>query len=46
MRANDRSARAAFERLAAEHPEDPLAAFYCRRLAAGESGVTIVLEAK
>ncbi len=46
LRQGDPGARSAFERLAAENPDDPLAALHAGRLAAGESGVTIVLKDK
>ncbi len=41
MRTGD--AGAAFDRLLRDHPDDRLAAFHAARLAAGDSGATIVL---
>jgi len=41
-----KSARAAFERLHETFPEDPLAAFHLARLEAGESGTLVVLAGK
>jgi adenylate cyclase len=39
-------AGAAFERLAADHPDDRLVAFHRDRLAEGQTGAQIVLEGK
>ncbi len=46
MEREDSAAAAAFAKLAGEHPEDGLAAFHARRLAAGETGTTIVMKEK
>ncbi len=43
MRTGDAGAGAAFDRLLRDHPDDRLAAFHAARLAAGDSGATIVL---
>ena len=42
----DPAARAAFEHLHAETPDDPLVAFHRQRLTAGETGATVVLDRK
>ncbi len=41
LEAEDPGARAAFEELTRDHPEDPLARFHLERLRAGESGRTV-----
>lgn len=46
MRREDQGAEAAFAALAADHPDDPLAAFHLARLRAGERGATVRFEKK
>jgi adenylate cyclase len=46
LEAADPAARAAFEALCRDHPEDGLAAFHLRRLKQGETGTRIVMGGK
>lgn len=46
VRDGDAEGRLRFERLKQSHPDDPLVALYCARLAQGETGDEIVLSAK
>ena len=46
MERGEADAATLFARLSAEHPDDPLAAFHARRLAAGQSGIDIVMTQK
>ncbi|MDP1871034.1 MAG: adenylate/guanylate cyclase domain-containing protein [Gallionella sp.] len=46
MDANSPDARAAFERLASKYPDDPLAVYHANRLAAGETGSTVIMREK
>lgn len=46
LRRDDPGAEAAFAALAADHPEDPLAAFHLARLRAGATGATVTFERK
>ncbi len=46
MERGEADAATLFARLSAEHPDDPLAAFHARRLAAGQSGIDIIMTQK
>jgi hypothetical protein len=46
LQAGEPAARAAFDKLSNQHPNDPLVGFHRRRLAKGETGIDVELEGK